>query len=300
MNWEAKNSEDVSMESNSDHYNQHKEQKSEHNHIHNHDDCLWILEDKDLPNDVALYIASMLQVTELCALGCSSVFWRKLCASDLLWFSLVKKRWPSLDLFRINNEDNPKKSESEECCDYSELTLSSQGWRAFYIKLNAEMSKRALSVIELFKQSARHESIEVGEYLRAMEHLCATKMGFRDVQLYLLTPKCSVLVNLIGLHYCLAWLQIQGEYVKEALVKNQIADRHVCLRWWSLGQWVNGFRRGDEMHVCIAPLLKLLEPTQERFLYVIQRGTVHEVLRVQISADFRTSAWIARDMHSQR
>ena len=56
---------------------------------------------------------------------------------------------------------------------------------------------------------------------------------------------------------------------------------------------MNGFRRGDEMNVCIASLIKLLEPKQEQFLYVIQRGIMHEVLRVQISADFRTSAWIA-------
>ena len=92
----------------------------------------------------------------------------------------------------------------------------------------------------------------------------------------------------------------QNKYLKEALAKNQIADKHICLRWWSLGQWMNGFRRGDEMHVCIAPLSKLLEPKQEQLLYVIQRGAIHEVLRVQISADFRSSAWIARDMHSQR
>ena len=35
-------------------------------------------------------------------------------------------------------------------------------------------------------------------------------------------------------------------------------------------------------------------------LAVVTRGAVHEVMRVQISADFDTSAWVARDMHSQR
>ena len=71
------------------------------------------------------------------------------------------------------------------------------------------MADRAHSLVELVKQSARYESLEVGDYQRAMEHLCNTKMGFEDVQLYLLTAKHSVLVNLIGLHYCLAWLGIQ-------------------------------------------------------------------------------------------
>lgn len=258
----------------------------------------WTLEDEYLPNDVALYIASKLQVPELCALGSSSVFWRHLCASDLIWVSLSKERWPALELFGdiINKqEENSKQSEYAGNSDHPKL-----GWRAFYIKRQTEMAARAVSVVELVKQSARYESLEVGDYQRAMELLKKTEMGFKDVQLYLLTPKRSVLVNLIGLHYCLVWLGIQSEYVKAALCKNQIGNRNVCLRWWILGQWVNGFRRGDEMNVCIASLFKLLEPKQEQFLYVIQRGIMHEVLRVQISADFRTSAWIARDMHSQR
>ncbi|XP_057832153.2 uncharacterized protein LOC131042847 [Cryptomeria japonica] len=260
----------------------------------------WTLEDRHFPNDVALRIVSMLKVPDLCALGSSSVFWRQLCASDFIWASLAKKRWPCLDLCGNNEEKNLNMSQNAESSGYSKLAVPSQGWRAFYIKLHAEMAERAHSLVELVKQSARYESLEVGDYQRAMEHLSKTKMGFKDVQLYLLTAKHSVLVNLIGLHYCLACLGIQSEYVKEALAKNRIADKHICLRWWSLGQWVNGFRRGDEMHVCIAPLSKLLEPKQEQFLYVIQRGAIHEVLRVQISADFRSSAWVARDMHSQR
>lgn len=258
----------------------------------------WAFNDEYLPNDVAFYIASRLQVPELCALGSCSVFWKQLCASDLIWVSLSKERWPTLDLSEDSihkKEENSKQSENAGNCDHPKL-----GWRAFYIKWQTEMAERAFSVVELVKQSAHYESLEVGDYQRAMELLKKTEMGFKDVQLYLLTPKCSVLVNLIGLHYCLVWLGIQSEYVKAALCTNQIGDRNVCLRWWILGQWVNGFRRGDQMHVVIASLTKLLEPKQEQFLCVIQRGIMHEVLRVQISADFRTSAWIARDMHSQR
>ena len=89
------------------------------------------------------------------------------------------------------------------------LLVTMQGWRAFYIKWQTEMAERVVSIVELVKQSARYESLEVGDYQRAMELLKNTEMGFKDVQLYLLTPKRSVLVNLIGLHYCLVWLGIQ-------------------------------------------------------------------------------------------
>eukprot|EP01018_Ginkgo_biloba_P017719 Gb_39650 [translate_table: standard] len=259
-----------------------------------------------LPNDVALHIASMLQVPDLCALGSSSVFWRHLCASDLIWVSLSRKRWPNLDLFSDSTRSVSKKEEKSEqpdnsdVCQLAELVPSPQGWQAFYIQWHTEMADRAVSVVELVKQSACYESLEVGDYQRALELLCTTELGFKDVQLYLFTPKHSVLLNLIGLHYCLVHLGIQSEDVRTALAKSQIANRHVCLRWWSLGQWMIGFRRSDEMHVRIASLAELLKPKQQELLNVLQRGTVHEVLRVQISADFRTSAWIAREMHSQR
>ncbi|KAH9328773.1 hypothetical protein KI387_000881, partial [Taxus chinensis] len=168
-----------------------------------------VLEDGHLPNDVALHIASLLQVREICALGSSSVFWRQLCASDIIWVSLVRKRWPCLDLLGNTKEENQKMSENVESSGHSKFTVPSQGWRAFYIKLHAEMAESAHSVIELVEQRARYESLEVGDYQRAMEHLHKTKMGFEDVQIHFLTAKRSVLVNLIGLHYCLAWLGVQ-------------------------------------------------------------------------------------------
>ena len=43
------------------------------------------------------------------------------------------------------------------------------------------MAERAFSVVELVKQSARYESLEVGDYQRAMELLKKTEMGFKDV-----------------------------------------------------------------------------------------------------------------------
>ena len=56
-----------------------------------------------------------------------------------------------------------------------------QGWQSFYIKWQTEMAERAVSVVELVKQSSRYESLEVGDYQRAMELLKNTEMGFKDV-----------------------------------------------------------------------------------------------------------------------
>ncbi|CAI7814033.1 unnamed protein product [Closterium sp. NIES-53] len=47
------------------------------------------------------------------------------------------------------------------------------------------------------------------------------------------------------------------------------------------------------------PVLSAATPEARRLLGVVCRGAVHEVMRVQIAADFTTSAWVARDMHSQ-
>lgn len=91
-----------------------------------------------------------------------------------------------------------------------------------------------------------------------------------------------------------------GKDVREALSNRNAGEKQVCLRWWSLGGWTNGFRRHDEMHIRITSLNDLTEIGRMHLLEVIDRGTLHEVLRVQISADFKSSAWIARSMHSQR
>lgn len=53
------------------------------------------------------------------------------------------------------------------------------------------------------------ESIEAGNYLKAMESLSSMNLGFVDVQMFLFKPDVNVLLNLIGLHYCLNWLEIE-------------------------------------------------------------------------------------------
>lgn len=84
----------------------------------------------------------------------------------------------------------------------------------------------------------------------------------------------------------------QVDTLKEALESKNIGGRNVCVTWWRLGRWFYGFRMRDEWHSCASTLMKLLlDEDEELVLGVLQRGAVHEVLRIQISAnDHRTSS----------
>ena len=62
----------------------------------------------------------------------------------------------------------------------------------------------------------------------------------------------------------------------------------------------SGFRLKDDLHINNLTLLKLLEGKQEGLFHILEKGAVYEISRVQISADFNSSAWVARTMHSQR
>ena len=62
----------------------------------------------------------------------------------------------------------------------------------------------------------------------------------------------------------------------------------------------SGFRLKDDLHINNLTLLKLLEEKQEGLFDILEKGAVYEISRVQISADFNSSAWVARTMHSQR
>ncbi|XP_017625283.1 uncharacterized protein LOC108468927 [Gossypium arboreum] len=49
-----------------------------------------------LPKEIALEIASSLEVPTLSSSGCCSRDWQEICRSDCLWESLFKERWPLL------------------------------------------------------------------------------------------------------------------------------------------------------------------------------------------------------------
>lgn len=85
---------------------------------------------------------------------------------------------------------------------------------------------------------------------------------------------------------CLCW---QGDNLVEALQTCKISDRNVCVKWWKLGRWFHGFRMRDELHSRWVSLADLATEDYEHILGVLRRGTIHEVLRVQISAVGHTS-----------
>ncbi|XP_058210920.1 uncharacterized protein LOC131323248 isoform X2 [Rhododendron vialii] len=60
--------------------------------------------------------------------------------------------------------------------------------------------------------------------------MCLKELGFKDVQMFFFKPKLSVLINLMGLHYCISWLGVPIAYVWEALDSCKISEREVCVQ----------------------------------------------------------------------
>ncbi|MED6182282.1 hypothetical protein PIB30_027121 [Stylosanthes scabra] len=241
-----------------------------------------------LPHDVAIKIASLLQVRDLCALTCCSTFWRELCVSDSIWESLVRKRWPLLTSFDFPSSSSSSSSSSTSSSSSAD-SPNFKKWRKLYIKRHVELGVRARSVEKFVEACSRSESLEVRDYLNAVETLIATRFGFEDVQRFLFNPKVNVLLNLIGVHYCLTCLGIQDNELVESLRASEISDRHVCIKWWKVGRWIYGFRRRDESHSRWVSLAYLATEDDDHVLGVLRRGTIHEVVRVQISAVGHTS-----------
>ncbi|KAK6922016.1 hypothetical protein RJ641_012523 [Dillenia turbinata] len=83
------------------------------------------------PDDIALEIASLLQVSDTCALGSCSRFWQELCSSECLWLCLCTRRWPSLGMEGNLHSETMKREEkfsiirNVELCSTSLLCSSS-------------------------------------------------------------------------------------------------------------------------------------------------------------------------------
>lgn len=228
--------------------------------------------ENSLSDDIALKIASSLQVFDVCSLGSCSRFWRELCGSDCVWEALCKDRWPAICV-----DENPQSKSYDQ-----KLGSNSKSWRGLYISKHNEMAGKVASVTNFVERALAYESIEVGNYLKAVELLNSLQFGFKDVQMFLLKPKLNVLLNLVGMHYCLIWLEIRAESVSEALDSSQVSERQVCVQWWKLGRWFYGFRLRDESHSRNVSLGDLAASNEE-ILGVLHRGAIHEVIRVQIS-----------------
>lgn len=218
-----------------------------------------------IPSDVSIRVASFLEATDVCCLSSCSKYWYELCSSDSLWVDLINKRWPNLGL--AGNSSSPF-----------------QGWKSLYISKHTNFVRGVSIVIQYVEKCGNHGSLEVGYYLKAMKDLSSMELGFKDVQMILLARKHSVLLNLIGLHYCLCFLGASPNDVVEALNACQVADRVVRVSWLKLGRWFAGFRLNDEQRSLTVSLqdLAMAQGNGQEVLSILNRGAVHEVLRVQI------------------
>ncbi|CAK9159754.1 unnamed protein product [Ilex paraguariensis] len=239
-----------------------------------------------VPNDIAVKIALSLQVSDVCSLGSCSRYWRELCGSDCLWAALYRDRWLT---HALNREEEPSSSEINAHEFDQVFDSTSKVWRGFYINKHNEMAGKAASIVDFVEQSLSSESIKVGHYLTAIENLRSMQFGFKDIQMFFLKPKLNVLLNLIGVHYCISWLGVSAECVMEALRSYKISERQVCVQWWKIGRWLYGFRLRDESHSRNVSLGDLTMAKEEEVLAVINRGAIYEVLCIKISAAKPTS-----------
>ncbi|KAG2239149.1 hypothetical protein Bca52824_090009 [Brassica carinata] len=227
-----------------------------------------------LPHDIILKIGSYLQATDLCALSSCSRFWRELCHSDILWEPLFKERWPLLSTFDGDNTLFPDAQTDDE---------TSQKWRRVYVMQHMKMASRASEVIAFVTEWPAALSLEASEYLHAVETMSSMRLGFQDVELFLFKPNLSVLLNLVGLIYCIKHLKPGGERVLDAMRRCGVSEQLVWVKWLTLGRWSRGRRMRDETVSRQVSLADVVTGKEETVLRVLQRGVVHEVLRVCIS-----------------
>ncbi|MQM19039.1 hypothetical protein Taro_052038 [Colocasia esculenta] len=277
-----------------------------------------------VPDDVALGVAALLGPGDLCSLESCSRFWRGLCSTDCLWAVLSVRRWPSVGTLSPQSlvgrpwpslgspaprslvdegEGSSSDSASADRTPSFAFRPPAQGWKSFYISCHQEMAARVTKVIKFVKQCTQNDSLEVGDYLKALAALHTLDLGYDDVKFFLLTVKHSVLLNLIGLHYMIFYLRIpvvanaesliwwvegwiaisraQDIKVIRALRSSDVSGRQVCVKWFKLGRWFYGFRLPDESLYRRISLMEFATSDKE-VRNILNRGAIHEVLRVQI------------------
>ncbi|KAL0905269.1 hypothetical protein M5K25_027461 [Dendrobium thyrsiflorum] len=245
-----------------------------------------------IPDDIALNIATFLEAADVCSLGSCSRFWRGICYSDFLWMGLAEKRWPMVDL---GSKLSGSSQLQRVSCRHDEVIAQQvsaesrflfppvQGWREFYIYKHQSIARAVSAVKEFVDLCTQNKSLEAGYYLKAVSDLHSYRLGFKDVQVFLFAKRCSVLLNLIGLHYCLIQLEITPSEVMEALCRSQVSEREIYVRWFKLGRWFYGFRLQDEHHSRKISLGEIVMGKDDEVLGVLNRGAVHEVIRVHIT-----------------
>ncbi|KAL6845032.1 hypothetical protein ACP4OV_025205 [Aristida adscensionis] len=223
----------------------------------------------DLPDDIALSIASRLQEADVCALGGCSRSWRSACDADCVWERLFRRRWPAA---------------AAEAAAGGEGASRSQGWKALYISQHRRMAVAISNVVEFVGSSLQNGSLEAEYYLKAIAHLALiTDLGFLDVQFFLFSRNHSAIINLIGLHYSIVSLHVPINEVSKALQSRKVAERRVCVNLLKLGRWFYGFRLPDEYESHKISLSELTVAERAEILAILNRGAVHEVFRLQVS-----------------
>ncbi|KAF0928302.1 hypothetical protein E2562_039413 [Oryza meyeriana var. granulata] len=150
----------------------------------------------DLPGDIAISVASRLQEADVCALGSCSRSWRRACDADCVWEALFRRRW----LF---------KGAAAAAAAGEEGASGVQGWKSLYINHHRKTGVAISGVAEFVENSLRNGSLEAEYYLKAIANLASMRdIGFIDAQFFLLSRNQSAIVNLIGLHYSIASLNI--------------------------------------------------------------------------------------------
>ena len=114
-----------------------------------------------------------------------------------------KERWPSFDLYRKTQDSN----------DQDIIRQPTKEWRSLYLKWHKVKECRATNLSKFLIKCSQHESLEVGDYLRAIGHLCSMELGFKDIQTFLFTKNQNMMLNLIGLHCSLFCLRTPGMIV---------------------------------------------------------------------------------------
>ncbi|XBJ10166.1 hypothetical protein VPH35_015095 [Triticum aestivum] len=178
----------------------------------------------DLPDDIAVAVASRLQVrlshrplctcvarssiyvarsltgssreqeADVCALGGCSRSWRRACDANFVWEGLFRRRWPATAAAMAAGGAGASRA---------------QGWKALYINNHGRTAVAISRVVEFVESSTHNGSLEAECYLKAMSDLALMKdIGFVNVQFFLLSRNRSAIINLIGLHYSIAYLHI--------------------------------------------------------------------------------------------
>lgn len=262
------------------------------------------MEVEQLPHEVAVSIVTLLPAQDLCTLSECSRLLHHLCSSEEVWELVYKRRWPATAREGVVVAGGLKASEPNIAQTAADL-VQDGGWRVAYRRRAAAVAEHARALVAHVFRCACNDSLEVFTYHDALAMLRGAALPFADVRRALLAPKKhSVLVALIAVHYACHMLAVPGPEVAAALEAAGVAERQVCLRWWSMGSMGRGgFRLRDDMRTATLSLrdIALASRTRDSWLLpLLERGTVYEILRIQISADFTSSAWVGRDMHSQR